>query len=425
MYEEIKDLPLSREFRPKVADDFIGCEKMVESFFNCVRKKKLPQVVMIEGVTGCGKTSFARIMTREYQCENPTENGACGVCQTCLDIDNYIETGVAPQGIYEIDSSIDDNKAAVDALLENASIPDFTNKKIFIIDEFQAVKQNAQTRFLKLIEEPEPHLVFIFCTTNIEMILPTIRNRCLETYKVTKPDIAKVVKRLKQICELKDIPYEKEGLKLIAKKSEQVIRDAVNYLDRVVIAKGLVSEDTVKECLDVISTKDFMFFVDCIRNKKTNQFIKRISEIEDHSLYMNSFLEYCKNGLYIVNGVGKSDAFTKDELKEYSTVFKDVTMQQFFTLFNTLIEVQSKNVSPEIKMLLFGMKMMGINEDLTKEGINIDKADQLDEDYNANKEYVKRQASMKKKGDQENLTRTAELDDIARLFNAVDVNNKS
>ncbi len=425
MYSEVTDLPLSREFRPKRVEDYIGNEKMVESFLTSVRKKKLPQVVMIEGETGCGKTTFARIMTKPYQCENPTEDGACGVCQTCLDIDNYIETGIAPQGIYEIDSSIDDNKSAVDSLLENATIPDFTKYKIFIIDEFQEVKPNAQSRFLKLIEEPPPHLVFIFCTTNIERILPTIRNRCLETYRVTKPNINKLVKRLKQICELKDIPYEKDGLYLIAKKSNQIIRDAINALDKVVKQQGYVSEDAVKECLDVISTKDFMYFVECIRKKNTQLFIKKVSEIDNHSTYMNSFLEYCKNGLYVINNVGKTDSFTKDELKEYSEVFKDMSLQEFFVLFNNLIEVQSKNVSPEIRMILFGMKMMGINDDLTKEGVDVDRADVLSEEYNANQEYVKRQQSEKKKAQPEDLSRIADIDDVMRMFNAKEVGDKN
>jgi len=420
LYEEHDNLPLTREFRPKRVSDYIGNAAMVRSFYNSVRKKTLPQVVMIEGITGCGKTTFARMMTKEYLCEHVTEDGACGVCDTCRSIDEYIETGVAPSGIYEVDSSIDDNKKAIDNLLENALIPDFTKYKIYILDEFHIVKANAQTRFLKLIEEPPPHLIFIFCTTDRKLVLDTIQNRCQEIYTVTKPNIKELCKRLKDICDIKDIPYEKDGLFLIAKKSDQIIRDALNFLDKVVKEQGNVSEQAVKDCLEIISTSDFLKVVSYVRDKKIQPYIRWVSEINDHSLYMNSFLEYCKNGLYIVNNVGKNDLFTRDELKEYTTVFKGVSLQEFFTLFSNLVEMQRENVSDEIKLLMFGMKMMGIGVDTREEEIQTDKADKLAEDYIANQNYFKRH--KKQESNLIDLSREAEPGDILEIFNGIEVN---
>lgn len=419
MYEGTQEVSLTREFRPKKVSDYIGNDTMVNSFYTSVRKKKLPQVVMIEGVTGCGKTTFARLMTKEYLCEQPTENGACGVCETCIDIDQYIETGVAPQGVYEIDSSVDDNKRAIDSLLENALIPDFTKYKVYIVDEFHAVQPSAQTRFLKLIEEPPAHLVFIFCTTDIEKILPTVRNRCTETYRVAKPDLNTLVKRLKEICDIKDIPCEKDGLIMIAKKSNQIIRSALNFLEKVIKEKGLVSAETVSECLEIVDTKDFMKVMRYIRGKKIQPYISWVSEIGDHTLYLNSLLDYCKTGLYVTNNAGNMDAYTKEEIKEFSIVFKDVTLDEFFRLFSTLIDVKEKAVSDEIKLLMFGLKLMGIGNDLTEVKVVKDNADVLNEQYIANKNYMDRH--KKKTVGVDELVREADLEDVIRIFGSTPV----
>ena len=112
--------------------------------------------------------------------------------------------------------------------------------------------------------------------------------------------------------------------------------------------------------------------------------------------------------------------FTRDELKEYTTVFKGVSLQEFFTLFSNLVEMQRENVSDEIKLLMFGMKMMGIGVDTREEEIQTDKADKLAEDYIANQNYFKRH--KKQESNLIDLSREAEPGDILEIFNGIEVN---
>lgn len=163
---------LARKYRSKNLNEYVG-NKAVKNALIAIRKKETkPQVIMLYGNSGCGKTTAARLLATEYMCENPSlENGACGECYNCQEMFRYIETGEEVLDVREIDMTDKNKKENMDAILTEALQPSFYKYKIYIIDECHMATTASQNRMLKIVEEPPQHLVFIFCTTEPQKML--------------------------------------------------------------------------------------------------------------------------------------------------------------------------------------------------------------------------------------------------------------
>ena len=213
---EEKAITFARDYRPNSLASYVGNERIKETVRNTIARGGRPQVIIIDGFTGSGKTTIARILMKEYECTGRKEGeDACGVCESCRNFNEYIRTGVLDDlpDIKEINVAENSGKGDVVEILEERVFPpQYGNYKYYYFDEVHKASDALQNYLLKPIEEPEEHVVYILATTEIDKLLPTIRNRAnlvLKVKKATEKDISSL---MGTICKREDIPFEEEAL---------------------------------------------------------------------------------------------------------------------------------------------------------------------------------------------------------------------
>lgn len=321
----------ARKYRPSRFEDYIGNQKVKETVYNTLRNatesgKSFPQKIMLTGATGCGKTTLARIIVREYMCENRDPvMGACGECGACLECDYYIQTGRAEdiQDVDEIDITINGGKADIERINEEIQVLPMRKWRVMLFDEVHQATEQAQNAMLKTFEEPPAHALIIIATTNPEKLLPTLVNRFNLRLEIQKPSIKELVAHLKNICSLENIPNDNEGLRIISARANRIIRDALNLLEHVASSRKSAEVSSVVEEFDEVADSDLQSFLSAYQAMDTNRFttiLYRIGKEKDLRTFHKSLMQYINRGIYIANGVS-IDGLTSDEVKAYKELF--------------------------------------------------------------------------------------------------------
>lgn len=258
------DIAFHRKYRPRNIAGYMGDEIKDILLSRFSDESKYPQTILLYGTRGCGKTSAARLIAKEYHCINKIDGHACGKCEMCLEIEERLinsQVGVDVQGVQELDIASDSGKAAIDEVLEDALIePMYPYKyKILILDECHMATKQAQNRLLKIVEEPPKHLVFIFCTTDPDQLLDTLNSRCQLKIEVKKPSVDELANRLLWVCQQEKITTSMEALKMIAKKAERIPREALNILEDVAKNCGnQVTLETIRSRTGEVAVEIYM-----------------------------------------------------------------------------------------------------------------------------------------------------------------------
>ena len=341
-------ISFARRYRPTSLDDYIGNERLKETVQNYLKSNK-PQSILLTGNTGCGKTTMARLIVKEYLCENWAVNKcACGVCDTCKSLNEYIGTGDTENvfDVTEIDITDKSGKRDLDSVFETVEYPSINGGwKVYIADEVHAASTAAQTRMLKLIEEPPEKVLFIFCTTDPQKMLDTLKNRCQLKLQVTKPSLSDLTKLLKKVCLEEGKDYDMEGLRTIAGRSEFVIRDSLNNLERVLETKGNAKASSVNQEFHEISEGIIFDFFNAYRERNFLEYINILYKIKttfDFNQFLVTLTNFTIRGVYILNGIDV-EGLSPEEIKSYSKLFKTFS-------------------SSEISTILSGIKRMGVGD---------------------------------------------------------------
>jgi len=266
---------LARKWRPKVFEDVIGQEHITQTLINAIKTDRLAHAYLFSGARGVGKTSVARILARAINCEKGDPGIPCGQCQSCTEIANGSSVDV-----QEIDGASNRGIDEIRELRENIKyMPSSSKFRVYIIDEVHMLTLPAFNALLKTLEEPPPHVKFIFATTEPHKVPITILSRC-QRFDFKRIPVGKVLEQLERIAKEEGIEANKSALTLIARESEGSMRDAESLLDQVVSFTGARIED--KDISDILGIIDRDLVLECSRAiidgspEKCMQIVERI-----------------------------------------------------------------------------------------------------------------------------------------------------
>lgn len=255
----------ARKYRPCSFDAVVGQEALTTTLKNAVKSGKLAHAYLFCGPRGVGKTTCARIFAKAINCQNPTAEGeACNECESCKAFNEG-----RSYNIFELDAASNNSVENIKALMEQTRIPPQVGKyKVFIIDEVHMLSTAAFNAFLKTLEEPPSHVVFILATTEKHKILPTIISRC-QIYDFERMTVPNIIKQLKMVAENESITYEEEALNVIAEKADGGMRDALSVFDQAAsFCQGNITYQKVIEDLNVLDADNYFNIIDlCLENK--------------------------------------------------------------------------------------------------------------------------------------------------------------
>ncbi len=269
---------LYRKYRPQSFEEVVGQEAVVRTLSNAISSEAVRQAYLFAGPRGTGKTSMARILAKCLNCaQGPTTtpDGTCHACSaiaagTSLDV---IEMDAASQ------RGIDDIREIRDRVVLQ---PVEGRYKVYILDEAHQLTDAAWNALLKLIEEPPPHLVFVFCTTDLSKVLPTVRSRC-QTFVFQRPRLQELVKVLRQIADAEKIDAPDQALALVARSGRGAYRDAVSTLDQLASATGnQVTVPSVLQLLGTVEEEALFRLCDLVIDRDTAGALTYVEELSEH-----------------------------------------------------------------------------------------------------------------------------------------------
>ena len=282
----------ARKYRPTSFDTVVGQQALTTTLKNAVKSGKLAHAYLFCGPRGVGKTTCARIFAKAINCLTPTAEGeACGQCESCQAFNEQ-----RSYNIFELDAASNNSVEHIKSLMEQTRIPPQVGKyKVFIIDEVHMLSTAAFNAFLKTLEEPPAHVIFILATTEKHKILPTILSRC-QIYDFERMTVRNTIDHLKSVAEKEGIGYEEEALAVIAEKADGGMRDALSIFDQAVsFCQGNITYQKVIEDLNVLDAENYFQIVDLsIENK-----------VADIMVLLNSIINKGFDGGLLISGLAK------------------------------------------------------------------------------------------------------------------------
>jgi DNA polymerase-3 subunit gamma/tau len=282
----------ARKYRPTSFDTVIGQQALTTTLKNAVTSGKLAHAYLFCGPRGVGKTTCARIFAKAINCLTPTADGeACGHCESCQAFNEQRSFN-----IFELDAASNNSVEHIKTLMEQTRIPPQVGKyKVFIIDEVHMLSTAAFNAFLKTLEEPPAHVIFILATTEKHKILPTILSRC-QIYDFERMTVRNTIDHLKSVAEKEGVTYEEEALAVIAEKADGGMRDALSIFDQAVsFCQGNITYAKVIEDLNVLDSENYFQIIDLSINNK----------VADIMVLLNSIINKGFDAGLLVQGLAK------------------------------------------------------------------------------------------------------------------------
>lgn len=258
----------ARKYRPMTFDSVVGQAALTTTLKNAVKSGKLAHAYLFCGPRGVGKTTCARIFAKAINCEHPNEAGeACNDCESCRAFNEQRSFN-----IFELDAASNNGVDQIKTLMEQTRIPPQVGKyKVFIIDEVHMLSPAAFNAFLKTLEEPPSHVIFILATTEKHKILPTILSRC-QIYDFERMTVPNTINHLKMVAEKEGIKYEEQALAAIAEKADGGMRDALSIFDQAAsFCQGDITYKKVIEDLNVLDSDNYFRIVDLALENKVSE----------------------------------------------------------------------------------------------------------------------------------------------------------
>ena len=266
----------ARKYRPSTFRSVVGQKSLTTTLKNAIQSNKLAHAYLFCGPRGVGKTSCARIFAKTINCLNPAADGeACNECESCQAFNEQ-----RSYNIHELDAASNNSVDDIRSLIDQVRIPPAIGKyKVFIIDEVHMLSSAAFNAFLKTLEEPPHHALFILATTEKHKVLPTILSRC-QIYDFSRISIADMVEHLEYVVSQENVTAEPEALNVIAQKADGGMRDALSIFDQVVsFTNGNITYQAVIDNLNVLDYEYYFRLTDAILAGNVRSSILILNEI--------------------------------------------------------------------------------------------------------------------------------------------------
>ncbi|WP_028898447.1 DNA polymerase III subunit gamma/tau [Prevotella sp. HUN102] len=280
----------ARKYRPMTFDSVVGQQALTTTLKNAVKSGKLAHAYLFCGPRGVGKTTCARIFAKTINCTNPNAEGeACNECESCQAFNEG-----RSYNIFELDAASNNSVENIKTLMDQTRIPPQVGRyKVFIIDEVHMLSTAAFNAFLKTLEEPPAHVIFILATTEKHKILPTILSRC-QIYDFERMTVPNIINHLKAVAEKEGIQFEEQALNIIAEKADGGMRDALSIFDQAAsFSQGNITYQKVIEDLNVLDEENYFKIVDLAMENK-------VSEI---MVLLNNIINKGFDGGHLINGL--------------------------------------------------------------------------------------------------------------------------
>ncbi len=365
---------LYRKYRPQTFADVVGQEAVVRTLTNAITTGKVRQAYLFAGPRGTGKTSLARILAKGINCEHgptPSPDNTCHVCTsiangTSLDV---IEMDAASQ------RGIDDIRDIRDRVVLQPAEGRF---KIYILDEAHQLTDAAWNALLKLIEEPPPHLIFIFCTTELQKVLATVRSRC-QTFVFARPRLPDIVKLLRRVADGEEMDVSDAALALVARAARGSFRDAVSTLDQLASATGgTITVQDVLQLLGAVEDEVLFRLCDLVVDGDTAGalvFLEELSEGgQDLGRLVIDLLEHLRHLMLVQHTGSVPDTLpvtdeARERLREQANQLPAPTVVRLIDLLAVAVDDMRQGGDPRLPLELALVKVTRPGSDLSRESL--------------------------------------------------------
>jgi DNA polymerase-3 subunit gamma/tau len=290
---------LARKWRPQSFSSLVGQEAIVTALRNALTEGRIAQAYLFSGIRGVGKTTAARVLAKALNCEKGPAADPCNECTACVEI-----TRGSDLDVIEVDAATYSKVEQVRELTESLKYgPSRDRHKVVVLDEIHRLSRQAFDALLKIVEEPPPHLVFIFATTEIDAVPATILSRCQEFHFRRVPSQV-LSTHLRQICEAERIQASDTALRLIARAGEGSVRDSVALLDQLAtFGSGTIADEDAIRLLGGLDTALFQGLLEAILHGDGPGVVGFVRRIEDEGWdprhVYGQFLTFCRDALHL------------------------------------------------------------------------------------------------------------------------------
>ena len=365
---------LYRKYRPQTFDDVVGQEPVVRTLRNAIANDQLRQAYLFAGPRGTGKTSMARILAKSVNCAKGPTTAPDNTCHACVAISNG-----SSMDVVEMDAASQRGIDDIREIRERVVLQPVEGRyKVYILDEAHQLTDAAWNALLKLIEEPPPHLLFVFCTTELQKVIPTVRSRC-QTFSFARPRFEDLVKVLRLVSDGESFQAPEAALSQIARASKGSFRDATSMLDQLAAATGGdLTVQSVLQLLGAVDEESLFQLCDLVIDHDTAgalTFVEQLSEQgQDVGRLVNDLLQHLRY-LLLVQHLGSAPETlpateeTREKLLAQANQLPEATILRLCDLLAVAVDDMRQGGDPRLPLELALVKVTRPGADLSQESL--------------------------------------------------------
>ena len=383
---EKRYLVTARKYRPQRFDELVAQEHVTETLRNALRLDRLAHAYLFSGPRGVGKTTAARILAKAINCTRPLDerDGQAEPCRACEHCRTFEEG--RSLNVIEIDAASNNRVDDIRDLRETVRIPpQGAHRKVYIVDEVHMLSTAAFNALLKTLEEPPPHVLFIFATTEPHKVLATILSRC-QRFDFRRIAVPEIVARLSTICKEENIRADEASLLLIARKGDGALRDALSVFDQAVSLCGSeIAYSDLVHALGVVAIDRYFEITDCIAARDMGGMLQLVENAiragHDLQEFMAGLTEHVRNLLVARTmehtGLIEATEANRQRYAEAVAPFSEMDILRLLTLASHAENTLRDSIQPRLKVetILLNMATIALGADLREA---LDKIDRLE-----------------------------------------------